>query len=204
MGRRRQIKTLQLVLLCSLSSARRQVSLSFFSILNRLTGLLLLPLYAPSKFRHAGTFSQLIIAFIWHTSLLFAFLDASTRFTWHTFFFFIFMLLQFLFSTLLLQSFLFTLCEPFSCAAALTCRFTPWDLFIHPKLPYIVWVKCLFVHLPNQCLRWPLIPSSCDSTANGSSFIPQLCFFSGCLIAFEISAWMSSSSSSSVCCIRGT
>lgn len=48
-------------------------------------------------------------------------------------------------------------------------------------------VHCLFVHLPNQCLRCPLTPSSPDSASNSFSFITQLCFFSGHLIAFEIS-----------------
>lgn len=101
---------LQLVPLGSKSSARRQVSLCFvfcFFHLEHVDSLLLLPLYTPSNFQDAGTFPQLIIALIRHTFVIFAFLEASTRFTWHTFYF-IFMVLPLLFSTVFLQQFLST------------------------------------------------------------------------------------------------
>lgn len=77
-------KMLQLVPLGSKSSARRQVSLCFvfcFFHLEHVDSLLLLPLYTPSNFQDAGTFPQLIIALIRHTFVIFAFLEASTRFT---------------------------------------------------------------------------------------------------------------------------
>lgn len=53
----------------------------------------------------------------------------------------------------------------------------PWDLFIYPKLfiPCVVkclW-ECLFVHLPNQWLCPPPVPSSSTSLSNSFSFIPN-------------------------------
>lgn len=63
------------------------------------------------------------------------------------------------------------------CIAAVTCNFTPWDLFIYPKLFICCMVKCLwrclFAHLPNQWLCPPPVPPSSTSLSNSFSFIPN-------------------------------
>lgn len=91
--------------------------------------------------------------------------------------FFLFLpLCFFLLSTLLHYSFLFTLCG-FFMHCSCDMQIYPWDLFIHPKLFIRCVVKCLweclFVHLPNQWLCPPPIPSSSTSFSNSFSFIPK-------------------------------